>query len=209
MPNGKLITFEGIDGSGKSTQAKILYERLLEEHHDCELFREPGGTPLGEQVRVILLNQPEKIGIIAELLLFSAARAELVRLVIEPMLERGCIVLLDRFTDSTTAYQGYGRGIDLELVKSVNDAATQGIKPDLTFLFDVTAEDGLRRHDRHHDRIEQEGVQFMEKVRQGYLTVAKGDPARVVVVDGGREVEDLTIEVWNKVEVLLTRNTLF
>jgi len=203
MTNGKLITFEGIDGSGKSTQAKILYERLRAEGINCALFREPGGTPLGEQVRNILLNQPEKMGSIAEMLLFSSARAELVRQILKPLLVKGCIVILDRFTDSTTAYQGFGRGIDLQLIETVNNAATQGFKPILTFLFDITADEGLLRHDRNHDRIEQEGAAFMEKVRQGYLDVATKATERIVVLDGTKKVEELSEIVWKKVATII------
>ncbi len=199
MPNGKLITCEGIDGSGKSTQAKLLTERLRASGKDCALFREPGGTPLGEQVRKILLDQPDKMGAMAEMLLFSAARAELVRQIIKPALAQGCIVILDRFTDSTTAYQGYGRGLDLALIETVNRASMQGVEPAVTFLFDIAADEALNRHRRTHDRMEQEGVAFMEKVRRGYLSVAESYPGRIAVLDGTKAIEALAEEVWNKV----------
>lgn len=195
MPAGRLITFEGIDGSGKSTQANLLYERLRREGISCAIFREPGGTQLGEQIRSILLDQHQHIGSFAELMLFSAARTELVRQIIRPLLARGCFVILDRFIDSTTAYQGYGRGIDLNLIESINRQATEGLHPDLTFLIDMETDKALNRLQRSFDRMEQEGISFLSRVREGYLLIAEADSRRFRVLNGSLTVEQLSIEV--------------
>ncbi len=196
---GRLITFEGIDGCGKSTQAHLLYERLRKHGRECAIYREPGGTPLGENIRKILLNQSEKIDIVAEMLLFSAARAELIGQVIKPLLSKGRVILLDRFIDSTIAYQGYGRGINISLIESVNNVVVQGIEPDATFLLDIDPEDSMQRLRRAHDRMEQEGIAFMKKVRTGYLTLAESDSSRFHVLDGTGRIFDLAEDIWNRV----------
>lgn len=200
MPEGKLITFEGIDGCGKSTQTQICYERLSRDGLVSALFREPGGTNLGEKVRKILLDETDPLGGITELMLFSAARAELVRQVIKPLLNKGCVVILDRFIDSTTAYQGYGRGIDLDLIASINKASTQGIVPTATFLFDIEAGEALKRHERTFDRMESEGLEFMEKVRRGYLEIASKEARRITVLDGRMSIGELADKVWLKLK---------
>ncbi len=201
MSQGKLISFEGIDGSGKSTQARLLVERLRARRVECQLLREPGGTPLGEAVRSILLKgrsdslEQIEFDSIAETLLFGAARAELVKQVIEPALELGEVLILDRFTDSTVAYQGFGRGVDGELIRIVNERAIGAIRLDLTFLIDIDPVTALGRHQRAHDRMEREGVEFMTRVREGYLDIARREPERVIVIDGSRTVEAISKEI--------------
>ncbi len=193
------ITFEGIEGSGKSSQVKLLKDHLTKEGRDVLLVREPGGTVIGEEVRSILLNKEKGDGMdsLTELLLYEACRVEIVKNVIKPALENGQVVICDRFTDSTVSYQGYARGLDIELINSLNEKATDGIKPDLTLLIDLPVEDGLRRANARideketgnkEDRFEQEGTSFHEKVRGGFLEIAENDPKRVKIVDGGREI---------------------
>lgn len=193
------ITFEGIEGSGKSTQVKLLKEYLIQKGSDVLLVREPGGTPIGEQVRSILLNKEKGDGMdpVTELLLYEACRVEIVKNVIKPALENKQVVICDRFTDSTLSYQGYARGLDIDLIESLNEKATGGIKPDLTILIDLPVEDGLKRAGKRsesldsgnkEDRFEQEGVEFHEKVRAGFLEIAQKDPKRVKIVDGGRDI---------------------
>jgi len=198
---GRLITFEGIDGSGKSTQAGIFYGMLKEEGVSCALLREPGGTAFGEAVREILLKgkgvggQVVDFGRQAEALLFLSARAELVRQVIKPLLGRGCIVLLDRFIDSTVAYQGHGRGLDITELKRLNDWATEGFRPDLTLLIDLDPQKALARLAGGFDRMEEEGAPFMQRVREGYLELARREPERIRVIDGAASIEEIAARV--------------
>ena len=172
-----LITFEGIDGSGKTTQSKRLFRFLKERGLPVHLFREPGGTPLAERLREILLV--EEMDERTELLLFEASRAELCSKIILPLLESGEIVILDRFTDSTLAYQGYGRGIDLELVERLNEFSTFGLRPDLTFLLDLDPRTSL---ERVKERTRFESLEFLKKVREGFLEIARKEPDRVVIL---------------------------
>ncbi len=172
-----LITFEGIDGSGKTTQSKKLYEYLKEKGYKVSLYREPGGTSLGEKLRELLIYQ--NLDKRCELLLFEASRADLITNRIEPELNRGFIVILDRFTDSTLAYQGYGRGIDLELIRELNEFATKGIKPDITFLLDIEPEIALNRLG---ERTRFEDSAFLKRVREGFLEIAKSESDRIVVL---------------------------
>jgi len=202
---GVLITFEGIDGSGKTTQARLFHQHLRARKVNCALYREPGGTPFGESVRRLLLNEGgregkgQDFGPMAETMLFLAARAELMRQIVLPLLTKGSVVILDRFTDSTLAYQGYGRGLDVELLKRMNDAVTGGRSPDLTILVDLDPETALARHRRSHDRMELEGLEFMRRVREGYLAIAEAESERVMVLDGSRKETEIAADVNERV----------
>ncbi len=199
------ITFEGGEGSGKSVQAKTLYDRLLKLVIPAVLTHEPGGTPLGEKIsRWLKWTGDKDISPLTELMLFNASRAQLVAKVIKPGLENGKVVICDRFADSTTAYQGYGRGLDLKAIKAVNNAATQGLNPDLTVLLDIAAKEGLARKNREkQDRFEKETLTFHEKVRQGYLELAAQEPERWLVIDASQSKEKIAEIIWQKVSQLL------
>ena len=199
------ITFEGGEGSGKSVQARALYRRLSKLAIPVVLTHEPGVTPLGKKIaRWLKWGQAIDISPMAELLLFNASRAQLVGEVIKPDLESGKVVICDRFADSTTAYQGYGRGLDLTLVKSVNNAAVQGLKPDLTIFLDLPVEAGLaRKRGTKQDRFERENIAFHRKVREGYLKLAEAEPGRWLVVDAAQSREKIARIIWQKVSQLL------
>ena len=195
------ITFEGLDSSGKSTQAKLLAEELKEEGKQVVFLREPGGTGISEKIRSILLDRDHlEMDQLAELFLFSAARTQLVTEVIQPALSAGMIVLCDRFHDSTTAYQGYGRGLDLDAVKRINTVATKGLLPDVTFILDIPTSEIQRRRSRAKldvDRMESSGLEFYEKVRKGYQAIARGEPKRCVLLDGSKPLQELREEIWS------------
>jgi len=201
MKLGKLITFEGIDGCGKSTQMRLLERYLTEHGHDVVSTREPGGTELGKKIRSALLDGgKDSVEPLAELLLYAADRAQHTRQVIMPALAAGKVVLSDRFYDATTVYQGYARGFDLELVNQLNELATGGLKPDLTLLFDLDVETGLKRTRRRGyqsgeaaarpDRLDQEPVEFHERVRKAYLEIAAREPQRFRVIPAAGPVEE-------------------
>src|SRR5262245_8962495 len=201
MKLGKLITFEGIDGCGKSTQMRLLERYLTEHGHDVVSTREPGGTELGKKIRSALLDGgKDSVEPLAELLLYAADRAQHTRQVIMPALAAGKVVLSDRFYDATTVYQGYARGFDLELVNQLNELATGGLKPDLTLLFDLDVETGLKRTRRRGyqsgeaaarpDRLDQEPVEFHERVRKAYLEIATREPQRFRVIPAAGPVEE-------------------
>jgi len=185
-----LITFEGIDGAGKTTQAKKLWEHLKKSGRKTTLYREPGGEPVSERLREIIIHSD--LTVQGELLLFEAARAELVHRKIKPDLEEGFTVILDRFTDSTLAYQGYGRGIDINLIKELNNFATGGLRPDITFLLDIDPLSALERLERKN-RFE--NPDFLDRVRRGYLEVAREDPERVVVIPSHPPAEEVFAEI--------------
>ena len=189
---GFFLTLEGPEGSGKSTQAQRLAARLIDSGIPCTVTREPGGTALGEAVRQILLHSPEPSPVpAADALLFNAARAQLAAEVIEPALERGEIVICDRFGDSTLAYQGYGAGQPLEALRDLQSFAVGDLRPDLTVLIDLPVEDGLRR--KQPDQVtrfeERADVEFHRRVRDGFLALAASEPDRFLVVDGRQTVE--------------------
>ena len=204
VSRGLFITFEGVEGCGKSTQVSLLKEHLESMGRNVVALREPGGTMLGERVRSILVNQAEEpIDPWAELFMYEACRAQLVANVIRPALsEEGTIVICDRFIDSTVAYQGFGRGLDKEDVSRMNLLATGGLVPDITILIDVEAEAGLERafarisasRGAREDRFEKEGSDFHKKVRQGYLALASINP-RFAVVDGRNEIPSIHKEI--------------
>lgn len=199
------ITFEGGEGCGKSIQAKALYRRLSQSAIPALLTHEPGGTPFGNKLgRWLKWAEIKDISPLTELLLFNASRAQLVNEVIQPNLEEGKIVICDRYADSTAAYQSYGRGLDLEMVKVINDVATQGLKPDLTILLDVPADEGLARiKARRRDRFEQEDIAFHQRVREGYLKLATNDPERWLVVDATQSKRKIAEIIWQRVSQLL------
>jgi dTMP kinase len=201
------ITFEGGEGSGKSVQAKELYRRLSQLAIPALLTHEPGGTPFGKKLaRWLKWAQGTDISPLAELLLFNASRAQLVTEVIQPGLESGKVVISDRYADSTTAYQGYGRGLDLAMVKATNSAATQGLKPDLTILLDISAEEGLdRKRAKSRDRFEREALAFHRRVRESYLKMATNEPERWLVVDASQSRREIAQIIWQRVSQLLSR----
>lgn len=181
---GLLITFEGIDGSGKSTQAKLAFEYLAKKtKRKIIALREPGSTAVSETIRAILLDKKNKVSDFTELLLYEAARAQLVNEELRPLLERGTIVLCDRFYDSTTAYQGYGRGLDRKLIQALNLAATGKITPHLTLIYDLPLSVAATRRGPKADRLESEKAAFHNRVRKGFLSIAKQEPRRVKVID--------------------------
>jgi len=191
----RLIVFEGLDFTGKSTQVDLLARRLRGAGIPVTTTQEPGGTPLGEAVRRILLERTDRLLLpLPELLLFMTSRAQLVAQVIEPALARGEVVISSRFGLSSLAYQGYGRGISLDLIRRVNSAATHDLKPDLTFLIDLPAKVAASRKSGEKDRIEQEDLAFYERVRQGYLELTRDDPS-VHRIDGTGSVAEIAEEV--------------
>lgn len=209
---GRFITFEGPEGGGKTTQAKRLLARLAAEGIEAIYTREPGGTPTGEAIREIL--QYDKAGEPlcdeTEVFLFAASRAQLVRKVIIPALERGVHVVCDRFADSTTVYQGYGRGFDIEQMIAINNFAINGASPDITLLMDVEVAIGFdrlasrqRELFQKSDRIEREERAFHERVRKGYLELAARWPDRFVKIDATRHVSEIEKDVWHHVQRVL------
>lgn len=208
---GKFITFEGGEGCGKSTQIKLLSARLAEAGVETVLTREPGGTLLNEKIRSLLKDQLEDAPVDkCELLLFLAARAQLAEKVIVPALERGAWVLSDRFSDSTLAYQGYGRGLDLETIRLVNDFACSGLKPDLTLLLDVPEAVALaRRHAREAaqheaaDRIENAGESFHARLKNGFDELCAAEPNRIKRIDAGGTREATADLVWKSIAPIL------
>lgn len=201
------IVFEGGEGCGKSTQTRALYWRLSRDGFGAVLTREPGGTRLGERVRRYLKKTGEtRISPLAELFLIATARAQLVREIIRPELEKGKMVICDRFTPSTLAYQGYGRGLDTDAIRHVNDIATDGISPDLIVLLDIPVEAGLsRKKSKDRDRFESESLAFHARVRRGYLDLAQADPGRWLVVDGRLPRKAIEKKIWDRVCTLLQR----
>ena len=195
--NGKLITFEGIDGSGKSTQIKLISEILHKNNIDNIVIREPGGTEISEKIRDILLDNDNTISKYTEALLFLSSRSQLVNEVIKPALYRGCYILCDRYIDSTIAYQGYGRGIDLSQIKVLNDLAIESIYPDITFILDINVNTSLsRRLTKSKDRMEQVNENFLIKVRKAYLEIADDNKKRCIVIDcNNKSIIDINNEL--------------
>lgn len=194
------ITFEGIDGCGKTTQLNLLAQYLKEKGFDAVITREPGAKGLGEKVRDILLNYDGEVSSNCEAFLFLADRAQNTDIIVKSALEAGKIVLCDRHTDSTIAYQGYGRGVDLEHLRMLNNLATSGLKPDLTFVFDIDIETALSRVGKTKDRMESAGLEFFEKTRTGYLEIAKQEPDRVKVINSKNSIENIFEQVKQYIE---------
>lgn len=206
---GKLITLEGIDGSGKSTQLRMLASELRLREIDILTTMEPGGTPLGRRLREAFLETEEAVAPIAELLLFAADRAQHVNFLIKPAIEEGKIVISDRYADATFAYQGAGRGFPEDLVNQVIEIATDGLKPDLTIFFDLSIEKALERtknareETRTNNRMDKETSDFYRRVREAYLKIAKREPERFVVIDASISVSEIHTSVMKVVAKFL------
>ena len=198
------ITFEGLDFSGKSTQAQLLVEKLKQLQHKVHFIREPGGTAISEKIRDILLDKRHlEMSDVAEVLLFSASRSQLVTQVIKPALMRGETVVCDRYCDSTTAYQGYGRGLNLDDVLTINRIATAGAMPDLTILVNIPIDEIERRKSKAglaFDRMESSGREFYQRVEMGYHNLASLEPKRWLRVDGLLSVDEIEMKIWDAVE---------
>lgn len=200
MSNGMFITFEGADGCGKTTQQMLAADYLESKGYEVLITREPGAKGLGEDIRKILLDYKGPVSERCESLLFLADRAQHVDNMILPAIEKGQIVLCDRYTDSTVAYQGYGRQQNLERIKKLNDFATNLLKPDLTFVFDIDVETSMQRVGKEKDRMESEGKEFHNRVRNGYLKLAEEEPNRIKVLDAAKSIDEIHEEVVNILE---------
>ena len=202
------ITFEGLDFSGKSTQVRLLSDTFTHQQYHVLVLREPGGTEIGEKIRTILLDKKiSGMTNVAELFLFSASRSQLVEEVVKPAIEGGLVVLCDRFYDSLTAYQGWGKGVSLDTVRVVNQCASGGIVPDLTFFLDIPVsevERRMRRSNKSRDRMESNGKTFYERARNGYLEIAKTEN-RFRVVDGLQPIEAIQETIWGAVSSALAK----
>lgn len=198
MSRGFFVTLEGPEGAGKTTQLARLEARLRAAGRAVTVTREPGGTPLGARVREVVLDPAVDIEPLGEFLLYSASRAQLVREVLRPALERGETVLCDRYADSSLAYQGAGRGLGLPLLRQITDEVTGGLSPDLTVLLDLDPALGLERAARRGqpDRLERADLDFHRRVRQGFLDLARAEPQRFLVLDATRSADDLEAEIW-------------
>jgi dTMP kinase len=198
------ITFEGGEGCGKSVQSRRLYRRMIKSGIPVILTHEPGVTALGKRItRLLKWSKDIRISPMAELLLFNTSRAQLVEEVIHPNLENGVNVICDRYADSTTAYQGYGRLLDMETVAAVNRLGTQGMVPDITILLDMPVEEGLKRKKGKQDRFEVESAKFHKRVRQGYLKMAGAESERWLVVDATLGKDKIAGIIWQRVSLML------
>ncbi len=200
MQKGLFITFEGADGCGKTTQLNLLKDYLTAKGYAVILTREPGGKGLGEKIREILLNYDGKVADRCESFLFLADRAQNIETIVKPAIESGKIVLCDRHTDSSVAYQGYGRGLDIEQIKMLNNLATGGKQPDLTLVFDVDIETSMQRVGNEKDRMESSSKEFFNRVRNGYLEMAKQEPERLKIVDSTKSIDEVHKRV---IEIIL------
>lgn len=203
MSKGLFITFEGADGCGKTTQINLLNEYLKEKKYNTFLTLEPGGSDIGKNLRQILLHHEGFVSNTAELLLYLADRAQHVEAVIMKNVNDGKIVLCDRHIDSTVAYQGYARGGDIEKINQLNEIATQGYKPDVTFVFDVDSEIAQERVGKTKDRMEKEGLEFHKKIRFGYLELAKKYPNRIKVINSNLPIEKVFEQVKKIIDEIL------
>ena len=203
MSKGLFITFEGADGCGKSTQLKLLAEYLTQKGYIVLITREPGAKGLGEKIREILLNYDGEVSDRCESFLFLADRSQHIDMIINPAVESGKIVLCDRHTDSSVAYQGYGRQLPVERIKKLNDIAVNGRYPDLTLVFDVDVETSMSRVGNEKDRMESAGMEFFNRVREGYLEIAKQEPNRVKVLDAKKSIEEIHKSVIELIEAIL------
>jgi dTMP kinase len=202
---GLFVSFEGIDGCGKSTQMANACRYLRSQGHTVTRLREPGSTPAAECIRRILLNPKSSLNDITELLLYEAARAEIVAREIRPALASGHIVLCDRFFDSTTAYQGYGRKLDLPMVRRLHKIAVGDIVPDLTLVLDVDVKTSCARRGKRPDRLESQSRAFFNRVRRGFLEIAAAEPRRVKVIDSSRPIDDVFADIVRHLNQRLAR----
>lgn len=195
MKKGMFITFEGQDGCGKTTQINLLVDYLQKKGYEVILTREPGSKGLGEKIRALLLNYDGEVSPVCESFLFLADRAQNVDVIVKKNVEAGKIVISDRHTDSSVAYQGYGRQLDVDRINMLNNIATSGLKPDLTFVFDIDVETSMARVGKEKDRMESAGKEFFERVRNGYLEIAKKEPNRVKVINSVDSIENIHSKV--------------
>jgi len=206
---GLFISFEGIEGTGKTKQSKLLYEYLRKIGYKVILTGEPGGTRIGLKIRDLLLSlENREMTPVSELLLYNASRAQHIEEVILPALKKGFIVITDRFIDSTKAYQGYGRGIDLKLIEFLEKIVTEDVRPDLTLLLDLDVKTGLKRnrHINKTDRLELENIKFHKKVREGYLKIAAKEPERIKLIDASGSIEEIHRKITGIVtDVVITK----
>ncbi len=191
MSKGLFITFEGADGCGKTTQLMLLAKYLKAQGREVVVTREPGARGLGEKIREILLNYDGEVSSRAEAFMFLADRAQHIDVIVNPAIKSGKIVLCDRHTDSSVAYQGYGRRLDIDEIKRLNSIATNGKKPDMTLIFDIDVETSMSRVGDTKDRMESAGIEFFNRVRNGYLEIAKQEPNRVKVLDASKSIEEI------------------
>ena len=203
MKKGLFITFEGIDGCGKTTQIELLKESLEKKGYTVLLTREPGAKGLGEKLREILLNYDGEVSSNCESFLFLADRAQHIDTIIKPAIDKGVIVLCDRHTDSTVAYQGYGRQLDLEQIYQLNKIATNGIIPDITFILDIDIDTSLQRIGKGRDSMENSGREFFERVRKGYIEISEKEPQRVKLLQGNSPIKDIQNKISDYVQGLL------
>lgn len=204
---GLFLTLEGVDGSGKSTQMRLAVERLRTIGREILVSAEPGGTRIGTKIRDILLDpENRELAPVAELLLYFACRAQNVDEWIVPAVRRGAVVVSDRFTDSTLAYQGAGRGLGRDVVLALDGVACRGLKPDLTLVYDLEVEQGLERaRQRHLDRMDRQSLEFHYKVREAYRELARSEPGRIRLIDAARPVEAVFEDTWREIELALGR----
>ena len=205
MEQGLFITFEGADGCGKTTQLKLLAEYLTQKGYEVVITREPGAKGLGEKIREILLNYEGDVSDRCESFLFLADRSQHIDMIVNPAVESGKIVLCDRHTDSSVAYQGYGRQLPVERIKRLNEIAVNGRHPDLTLVFDIDVETSMRRVGQEKDRMESAGTEFFNRVREGYLEIAKQEPKRVKVLDASKSIDEIHADVIKLFEELLKK----
>ena len=203
MKKGLFITLEGADGCGKTTQLNLLKEYLTSRGYEIVVTREPGGKGLGEKLREILLNYDGEVSDRCEAFLYLADRAQNIDTIIKPAINSGKIVLCDRHTDSSVAYQGYGREQNIDNINMLNELAVNGVHPDLTIVFDIDTETSMARVGTEKDRLESAGIEFHKRVRNGYLEIAKKNPQRIKVVDASQTIEDVQRDVLKIVEEVL------
>ncbi|MCX5666604.1 MAG: dTMP kinase [Candidatus Omnitrophica bacterium] len=207
LKRGVFITFEGVEGCGKSTHSKLLFEHLKRSGYRTVHTREPGGTGLGEAVRRVLLDSPEiRISDLAELFLFEACRAQIVKEIIKPALKEGAIVISDRFSDATFSYQGYGGRVDLKAIKALDRVATTGLIPDLTMLLDIDTAEGLKRaRKKGIDRMEKKDISYHKRVRAGYLKLSKQYPGRIRRVEVYGPIPEVQAKIKREVEIVIRK----
>ena len=203
MKKGLFITLEGADGCGKTTQLNLLKEYLTSRGYEIVVTREPGGKGLGEKLREILLNYDGEVSDRCEAFLYLADRAQNIDTIIKPAINSGKIVLCDRLTDSSVAYQGYGREQNIDNINMLNELAVNGVHPDLTIVFDIDTETSMARVGAEKDRLESAGIEFHKRVRNGYLEIAKKNPQRIKVVDASQTIEDVQRDVIKIIEEVL------